>query len=275
MARLLLDSLPSLEGGAAAPPPSPDASHAGMGAFVWLLIGLATCCCWGLTNCLLHIAILRRPMHDFGGRVSRVNSVDELRQALASADANGQLVVVLACAGWHHGCRVAARALSQMSLEFSSESCVFLMCDLATATSVAQFLQIVVIPTFKLFQNQVQVESHASFSRMRAQLEFHGATRNVGAADPLAGVELQGLGGEGVDEERAALVHAAPSEDRGGRAASPRMREVAPARPLRPAALDAQTNEVHPAPVGAIQRASAEAWQQLEASSAPGAFSAV
>ena len=87
---------------------------------------------------MLHIAIMRRPMHDFGGRVKRVTTVPEFREALQTADANGQLVVVLACAGWHHGCRVAARALTQMSLEYSPDSCVFVMCDLATATSVAQ-----------------------------------------------------------------------------------------------------------------------------------------
>lgn len=81
---------------------------------------------------------MRRPMRDFGGRITRVRTVLEFREALSSADANGQLVVVLTCAGWHHGCRVAARALTQMSLEFSPDTCVFLMCDLATATSVAQ-----------------------------------------------------------------------------------------------------------------------------------------
>ena len=51
-----------------------------------------------------------------------------------------------------------------------------------------QLLQIVVIPTFKLFQNQVQVESHASFSRMRAQLEFHGA-RRAGRAQATAAID--------------------------------------------------------------------------------------
>lgn len=77
-------------------------------------------------------------MPDFGGRVTRVHSLAQLRACLSSADSNGQLAVILTCAGWHHGCRVAARALAQMSEEFSDETCIFLMCDLATASSVAQ-----------------------------------------------------------------------------------------------------------------------------------------
>lgn len=144
-------------------------------------------------------------MHDFGGRVKRVTTVDEFRETLTAADTNRQLVVVLACAGWHHGSRLAARALTEMSLEYSPDSCVFVMCDLATGSVVAQHLQIVVIPTFKLFQNQVQLESHASFSRMRTQLEFHGARREESSTpsqEQNASIELS----ETPDEERAALV---------------------------------------------------------------------
>ena len=137
--RLLLDSVSALDEAAAEAGDSGSKQQSvGTSIVTWLLIGLSACCCWGITNCALHIVIMRRPMHDFGGRIKRVHTVDEFREALATADANGQLLVVLACAGWHHGCRVAARALTQMSLESSPESCVFVMCDLATATSVAQ-----------------------------------------------------------------------------------------------------------------------------------------
>lgn len=195
--RQLLDSLSSIpvEETEALKMSAVANTSSGMSFAAMLLIGILACCCWGLLNCLLHIMVMRRPMQDFGGRVTRISTVSEWREALASADAAGQLLLVLTCAGWHQGCRTAARIMAQVSVEYEPESCLFCICDLSAGASVARMLHVVVIPTFKLFRNQVEVESHASYLRLRSLLEFHGARRLDALAETIDSrvdsVELQ------------------------------------------------------------------------------------
>ena len=117
--RQLLDALDSLPVYEMEPAPTDDAAAKGMSIGSWLMVGMLACCCWGMTNCLLHLIVMRRPMADMGGRVKRVRTVPEWQEALAAADAAGQLLVVLTGAGWHHGCRCAAKVLSQVRRELA------------------------------------------------------------------------------------------------------------------------------------------------------------
>lgn len=128
---------------------------------------------------------MSQPWPDYGGRLTKVSSVEEWDGLMASSAKAGQLVVVDCYATWCGPCKTAAPVYAQLSEKFSASSIVFAKVDVDAAKGVAAKLAISAMPTFKVFKGGKEVDSSRGWpgaATLEQMLSKHGAVKEAASS---------------------------------------------------------------------------------------------